>query len=261
MKLDNMENLSATTSTTNTSEKSSPEKSKEDAKDGKELQVMTSTHELLAATGGVGIASYVLSVAVSGLQIVLFVAILEKSTDFSAPDLSFEIVRIFIAIYLSAYLVQSVSDAFWSVFDREGEFDGIHAFSFLFMFILFLPVVMCIYILMAMWSGQWDQARLSVATLLEYIVLVSSLAATLLITKQQTDIVSSVFNFAGLLLILEFDDMIARLLKWEIVPYDPTSKLKMDSKALAKVKAHNNTVMQMTVFCAMLFPSLAYLLQ
>jgi hypothetical protein len=171
------------------------------------------------------------------------------------------VVRIFIAIYLPAYLVHSISDAFWSVFDGEDEFSDIQTFLFLFMFILFLPLMTCVGFAMTVSRGEWDEMRSTMATLLEYSVLVTSLAATLLITKQQTDIISSVFNFAGLLLVLELDDMVARLLKWKIIPYDPTSDSTKDQKDLAKVKAHNNSVMQMTVFCVMFVPSLVYLLE
>jgi hypothetical protein len=223
---------------------------------------MTSTNELLAAVGGVGIISSVMSIAVSALQILLFVAIINKSTNFNTPDLSFELVlvRVFITIYLSAYLVQSISEAFWSPFCGEVEFTDYTTFLFLFLFVLFLPIAACSFIVLAVRIGNWVEARVWVAILLEYSVQVSSLCATLLITKQQTDIINSVYNFAGLLLILELDDQIARLLKWKIVPYDPTHSSDRAPEYLAAVKERNISVMQIIIFCVMIVPLLAYLL-
>jgi hypothetical protein len=228
-----------------------------------ELSVISSTNQLLAVQKDATVLSCALSIAVSALQLLLFCAIAAKSTQFDKPGLSIELVavRIFIAIYLPAYLVHSVSDAFWSVFDAEDEFRSCSGVSALVVVLLISPFAFMLSIIVSAKDGNWAETRSSMAALLEFGTLMSSLVATLLITKQQTDIITSVFNFAGLLLILELDDMLARLLKWKVVPFNPTSWSKKNAEELAKAKEHNDSVKQFTVFCVLFIPSVVYLLE
>jgi hypothetical protein len=119
------------------------------------------------------------------------------------------LVRVFISYFLSLHLADgmsvSISDTIYEIvqfFDLDSLFGTL-------VYVLFAPFVMTLAFLTLLFAIFCIPTirRGSLATVGEMVVIALMLWATAVISKQQSDILSTIFNFVGLLLVLDLDEL------------------------------------------------------
>lgn len=226
------------------------------------LTEVTSTNMLLLGHN-CSLLMVCISIGVSLMQITLFIVIMVKSVGFKPPTLNFELVlvRLFVSIYLAVYLLHSISFQLQKLVISSVKNFGdstplLKCLGTMISFLLLILTMSCMGTLTCIsqvrTDYRWGPIRRMMSLYLEILVLIVSCCATLLITKEQTDIISTVFNFAGLLLILELDDIVGRMLKIKILCADIFGDEQSEDRDIAAFNCG--------VFCLVFFPAFIYLL-
>jgi hypothetical protein len=177
-----------------------------------------STNDLLIYPN-IPIAVKVTSFFVIVTQIVVFGLVLHSTRQakvVKARSVDLIVIRLFISLYLALHLANSVSSALFRLFPRT-ETLALRDYALNTIIWPVIAVVICsfVHFVGAKSSQGWTfEKKLLLAS--EMILMMVSIIATAIITKQQGNIVSSIFNFMGLLLILELDDLMARVLPFKL---------------------------------------------
>lgn len=178
------------------------------------------------------------------VQIAMMVLAITNTYSGPASDLTptLVFVRFFISAYLGFKIANSFSDpvdcACSSLFnynkelfedDKDGDSclialrKGFVNVSFG-IFLIFAMLLLSIITVFAMafkvlFYGDTDSSSqfwLFLLIACEYSLIIASVFATIVITRQQSGLVQSIFNFVGLLLILELDDLVASALRYRV---------------------------------------------
>jgi hypothetical protein len=164
----------------------------------------------------------ILAVAVVALQVAVLALVISSSYSsetVKARSVDLILVRIFISYYLSLHLADAMSTPFINIIcELCSAFSGVAdtgswgerminviVAPFTMSFVLLVSLVAMIYY----WKDT-NRASGFFLIVAESVVQFAMLVATGTITKQQSDILGSVFNFVGLLLILELDELVAK---------------------------------------------------
>lgn len=130
-------------------------------------------------------------------------------------------VRLFISVYLGFKMSSSLSDSTKDVMDRimsRWNADELRIAKCLLFFVLLLVGLPCCIpgmLFSFFFHYNWfvqnvpRKSYVLVVLWLEFSLMVVSVFATIVITRQQAGFIESIFNFVGLLLILELDDLVA----------------------------------------------------
>jgi hypothetical protein len=170
----------------------------------------------------------ILAVAVFALQVAVLALVISSSYNsetVAARSSDLILVRIFISYYLSLHLADAMSTPFkgticemcsaFSCVANTGSWGermiNVIVAPFAMSFVLLVSLVVMIYY----WKDT-NRALFFFSIVAESVVQFAMLVATGIITKQQKDIVSSIFNFVGLLLILELDELAVKTTSFTI---------------------------------------------
>jgi hypothetical protein len=179
------------------------------------------------------------------LQIFLLALVIESNLQndtVHATTVPLVVVRLFIAMYLSMTLANSLSDTMfvicsqcvWEAKEKLG--DGHLVFIPTMIYFLWRLIVSSLGSLRG--SGYWGTKGV-VLVVAESLLIGIMIVSTTLITKQQNSILDSVFNFVGLLLILDFDELVAKFFPLRIceVTFMGAIRLRRDERRAKAVIA------------------------
>jgi hypothetical protein len=173
----------------------------------------------------------ILSLAVLALQTAVLAVVVSsshKKDTVKARSADLILVRIFIASYLSFYLSESMSKSFTRMLGRLMQvfvypfpigscaeaMNNVIAAPMALIFVFLFSLCQLLYGLARNPSagGHWAWCLIIAETIIEYLMLL----ATSLITKQQNSVVESIFNFVGLLLILDLDELAVKFTSFTV---------------------------------------------
>jgi hypothetical protein len=157
------------------------------------------------------------AICVAFTQILSFGIIISQnyaSQGFYSRKWEMVLIRILISCYLGMEAAGALSEASMTLLSRANRswfFRGpTRHIARVFILLIFIPAAMISLV-------NLKRKRLEqVQVILDIFIVVLSVYACLLVTVQQTSALDSVFNFAGLLVIAQFDELIASTMSWKL---------------------------------------------
>jgi hypothetical protein len=193
--------------------------------------VITSTNDLMSMND-TNRKFKIIGFLIMLLQVALHISLIINSFKINHinQSLNFELilVRLFVSIYISAVSISSFSctssEAIFNI--QIGELPEttmfiIATFVVPFMFItnlLLFPLNIYEFSKNLVNNENLDEEMF--VTNMEKILFITSILSTILVTKQQNDVISTIFNFSGVLIIMSFDEVIASILNIKGVSKD-----------------------------------------
>ena len=148
-----------------------------------------------------------LALGVYMIQVTVLILVINQ--QYNIPKVSISnsfsliLIRILISIYVSITMAKSMNQSTLEIITRTDS-------SMLLQMVMIhlLPIIVFVFVIISPYRAGF------ILIFMDYCLVFIAVGATLLITKLQNDILSTVFNFSGLLIILDFDEIVAYLFQF-----------------------------------------------
>jgi hypothetical protein len=218
------------------------------------------------------------SLAVFGIQIIVYSIIISETTDYrriSPNSFTMVVIRLFIIFYLSMIIPDNMSKSFSSTLSGVAEkiigqeaIEENHYTNY-----LWYPMVLIVGIGAAIFKLSYDLFRIakneknwrtmekySIVFTIDFVLLLVGCCATAIVVKIQEDAMSSIFNFLGIVFVLELDEYVCKYFFEGVM----VNALVLEDKSLIE---HSSKVHEQTRFlnkiylsCYIAFALLIYLM-
>lgn len=218
--------------------------------DNKVLTELSSTNQVFLEENLVG-RHLILAITVSAIQIGAFLRAGIEAVDSGPPHQNLTsssvLVRLLISLYLPAMMVLAINPTFWlpsycaiwtlspNLWRYPTWQNYFRRSLYSIVVVLILPIGAFLSIICDFDTRDKDlrQLRANLAVIVDYVVIAAGFWATLAITIRHDSMINSLFNFAGLLIVLDLDKAVAKMLHLRVAL--GTYEIKHTALSLVKV--------------------------